>query len=122
MPITYSIDRDQRVIFEKWTGEVTAAELRDYWRRFLADLEVMALRRTLVDLRQCRVLFTGTELSSLVRYLVIPTLEGRDWKTAIVVENLVHFGVSRQYQVFAESYSKDSIFVDPAAALEWLLA
>ena len=122
MPITYSIDRDQRVIFEKWTGEVTAAELRDYWRRFLADLEVMALRRTLVDLRQCRVLFTGTELSSLVRYLVIPTLEGRDWKTAIVVENLVHFGVSRQYQVFAESYIKDSIFVDPAAALEWLLA
>ena len=122
MPISYSIDHDRRIIFEIWTGEVSAADLGEYWKRYLADPDVMAIRRTLVDLRQCRILFKGTDLSDLVRSLVIPGLEGRDWKTAIVAERSVQFGVSRQYQVFAQSYSQDCIFHEPEAALAWLLA
>ena len=122
MPITYSIDHDRRIIFEIWTGEITAADLGEYWKRYLADPDVMAIRRTLVDLRQCRILFKGTDLSDLVKSVVIPKLEGRDWKTAIVADEPVQFGVSRQYQVFAENYSQDSIFPEPEAALAWLLA
>lgn len=122
MPISYSVDRERGLITEIWTGDVLAADLAAYWREYLADPDVMAIRRTLVDLRQCRILFTGAQLSAVVSGTVLPKLEGADWKTAIVVDHPVQFGVSRQYQVFAESFSVDSIFGDPDAAIAWLFA
>ena len=56
----------------------------------------------------------------VVRTLVEPALNGRDWRSALLVGGSVHFGVSRQYQSFAEMYSKDAIFHDEDAALKWL--
>jgi hypothetical protein len=120
VPITYSIDRRLGIIVEVWRGEVTASDLRRYWIAYLADPEVMRLRRTLVDLRRCNIRFTGAELSDLVASVVMPLLQGRDWTTAIVVDQPVQFGVSRQYQVFAEQYSQDCIFHDYDTAIEWL--
>jgi hypothetical protein len=120
MPISYSIDAQLGVIVETWVGNVSARELAEYWRKYLADPEVLSLRRTLVDLRQSHPTFTGRELSDLISSIVDPILQGRDWKTAIIVDKPVQFGISRQYHVFAEHYSRDAIFSDPAAALEWL--
>src|SRR4051794_24360341 len=112
MPITYTIDRGNKLITEVWTGEINGECLAAYWRLYLDDPEVLAIRRTLVDLREADILFNGTELNTLVQNIVLPALKGRDWKTAIVVENPVQYGVSRQYQVFADHYSKDVIFYD----------
>src|SRR5579871_5127216 len=109
------------VIFEVWEGEITATELGDYWKAYLEDEEVMAIRRTLVDLRKSTLRFTGQEMWNLVESVVIPKLAGRTWKTAILVERADQFGVSRQYQVFAEYYSQDSIFYDRQLALDWLI-
>ncbi len=120
MPINYSIDHDTRVIFETWTGEVTAAALGEYWTRYMADPDVMDIRRTLVDLRECTILFKGSDLSNLIETIVTPRLKGRNWRTALVTGDPVQFGISRQYHVFAERYSHDSIFQDPASALTWL--
>ena len=122
MPISYSIDQQHGVIREEWSGDVDAAQLAAYWQRYLADPSVLAIRKTVVDLRQCRIQFTGAQLSELVQRIVIPALEGRDWKSALVVEQSVQFGVSRQYQVFANHYSSDSIFTDHDAAIAWLIA
>jgi len=122
MPISYSIDHQNRVIVETWTGDVDANVLGDYWRRMLADPDAQAIRRTLVDLRHCTVQFTGSELSDLVRSIAEPSLKGTQWKTAIIVDQPVQFGVSRQYHAFAESFSNDAIFEDRAAALAWLLS
>jgi hypothetical protein len=119
-PISYSIDKVLGIIFEVWRGDVTAVDLKRYWEAYLANPDVLALRRTLVDLRGANIRFTGYELSNLVSTLVLPTLKGRDWKTAIVVDRPVQYGVSRQYQVFAEQYSKDFIFSDYDKALHWL--
>ncbi len=120
MPIVYSIDRENGCVVETWTGDVTAKELAAHWRHYLADAEVLALRRTLVDLRNCRITFTAAELSQLVERLVLPALHGMNWRTAIVVGEPNHFEISRQYHVVAESYSQDSIFSTPEAALAWL--
>jgi phage gp36-like protein len=119
-PISYSVDNALGVIFEVWHGEITASDLRRHWEDYLSDPTVLALRRTLVDLRAATIRFTGNELSNLISYLVIPVLKGQDWLTAILVEQPVQFGVSRQYQVFAERYSTDSIFHDYDEALLWL--
>jgi hypothetical protein len=120
MPITYTIDQEKKLITEVWTGEINAECLANYWKRYLDDPEVIALRRTLVDLRQAKILFAGSDLNFLIQSIVLPVLNGRDWKTAIVVEKPVQFGVSRQYQVFAEQYSKDAIFYDIEEASHWI--
>ena len=111
-PISYSIDTDLGIIFEVWHGDVTAADLRRYWETYLANPAVLELRRTLVDLRGGNIQFKGDELAYLVSDVVVPVLKGRDWTTAILVERPIQFGVSRQYQVFAEQYSRDCIFHD----------
>jgi hypothetical protein len=120
MPITYSIDPQHGVIFEKWSGDVPASDLASYWRSYLADPQVLAIRKTVVDLRDSNPTFTGAELADLINTVVLPVLAGREWVTAIVVGRPVHVGVSRQYQVFAERYSRDAIFEEPEQALAWV--
>jgi hypothetical protein len=120
MPISYSIDSQLGIILETWVGNVSAKDLSEYWKNYLANPEVLSLRRTLVDLRQAYPTFTGSELSDLISRIVDPILQGRDWKTAIIVDRPVQFGISRQYHAFAEHYSRDAIFSDPTSALKWL--
>ena len=120
MPIAYSIDRANGCIVETWTGDIRARDLIAHWRRYLNDPEVLALRRTLVDLRHCRLMFSATELSQLIERVVLPALHGMNWRTAIVLGDPNHFEMSRQYHIVAESYSQDSVFSTPEAALAWL--
>ncbi len=120
MPITYTTDREKKLITGIWTGGIDADHLAAYWRRYLEDPDVPAIRRTLVDLRQADILFTGRDLDTLIQCIVLPVLQGRAWKTAIVVEKPIQYGTSRQYQVFAERYSRDAIFYDLEDARNWL--
>jgi len=119
MPITYTIDYDQELIMETWIGEIRAVDLAEYWKRYLGNPDVLAIRRTIVDLRQAVILFNGADLNQLIQSLVQPILAGRDWKTAIVIEKPLQLGMSRQYQVFAERYSKDAIFYSIEEARNW---
>ena len=120
MPIAYSIDRENGCVVETWTGDITARDLTTHFRRFFADPEVLELRRSMVDLRHCRLVFTAAELSEIVSRIVMPALHGQRWRSAIVLGDPSHFEMSRQYHIFAASYSKDSVFSTPEAALAWL--
>ncbi len=120
MPISYVVDREKNLIFETWTGQVSADDLAAYWRRYLADPEVLEIRRTIVDLRGSTITFSGMDLKFLIQ-TIVPVLKDRDWTTALVADGgSAEFGVSRQYQVFADRYSKDCIFETMAAAEEWM--
>lgn len=121
MPITYRLDSARPLIIETWTGRVTGADLAAHWRTYLADPAVMDCRRTLVDLREAEIAFTGSELSGLVDSIVVPVLGTRKWASALLIATVSQHGKSRQYQVFAEQYSRDAIFHDPDAAVKWLL-
>jgi hypothetical protein len=107
VPIAYNTDLDKKFITETWSGEVTAENLATYWKR--------------LDLREARIQFDGSELKTLIQELVLPALNGRDWKTALVVDRPRQFGVSRQYQVYADRYSHDAIFYDLEKARDWLI-
>lgn len=120
MPITYTIDYNQKLITEVWTGEIQAVDLAEYWKRYLGDPDVLTIRRTIVDLRQAVILFNGLDMSYLIQSIVQPILAGRDWKTAIVIEKPLQLGISRQYQIFAERYSKDAIFYSIGEARSWI--
>lgn len=121
MPISYAIDRQLGIIIETWQGDVHAEDLRSYWQRCVTDPTFLELRTTLADLRAANICFSGEEMMTLITSVVLPQLAGRDWQTAIVVEQPVQFGVSRQYQMFADHYSRDSIFHSYDEALCWLL-
>lgn len=120
MPITYTIDHDKNLIYETWTGEVHSAELADYWKKYLMDPDVLKIRRTVVDIRECVIGFRGSDFDGHIQSIVLPVLQGRKWTTAIVVARPAQFGVSRQYQVFAERYSRDAIFGSIAEAEKWI--
>jgi len=122
MPITYTIDPDQKLIIGVWTGEIRAADLAESWKRLLGDHEAMAIRRNIADVRQAEILFNGWEMNNIIRSIVRPMLAGRDWKTAIVAEKPLQIAMSRQYQVFADTYSEDAIFRSIEEARSWLCA
>ena len=122
MPITYTVDRDRAIIFEHWSGSVSASDLGTYWKSILLDPEVMAVRRTVVDMREATIAFTGREMQQLVESVVVPVMNGRNWVTAIITGHPVQIGTSNQYSVFADSYSKEAFFEELDAAKAWVLA
>ena len=122
MPITYTVDSDRAIIFEHWSGTVSANELGTYWKHILSDPEVMAIRRTVVDLREATIGFMGWDLEQLIDSVVTPVMKGRTWVTALITGHPVQVGISNQYSVFASHYSKEAIFADPDAAAAWVLA
>jgi len=121
MPITFSIDDRLGIIRETWSGVCTIEDLRGLWTHYMSDPEILALRVTYADLRTASISFAGWQMRSLVKAVVDPVLQGRDWLTAIVVDGPIQLGMSRQFQEFADHFSRDAIFFDPQDALEWLV-
>ena len=121
MPATYCVDHSRPLVFEVWTGDVTARDVKSLWEKYLADPQVMAIRKTLADLRQAHLRLSGLELMELIEKVAVPGLHGLDWRTAIVVARPDQYGFSRQFQVFAEVYNENSIFQDYDKALAWIL-
>ena len=121
MPITFSIDPKLGIIREKWSGVCTIEDLRGLWTIYMSDPEVLALRVSYADLREASITFAGWQMRSLIKAVVDPVLQGRDWLTAIVVSGPIQLGMSRQFQEFADHFSRDAIFFDPQDALEWLM-
>jgi hypothetical protein len=119
--ISYSIDQTKGIVFIVYAGDITAEDIGGYWSKLLTDPEVLRIGRSLVDLRKARLLLTGQELQDKVRRVAAPLLQGRQWRSAIVVASPVQFGKARQYEVFSESFASDSIFTDYDDALAWLL-
>jgi len=121
MPITFSVDNRLGIVRETWIGAVTARDLRSLWTGYMADPEILALRVTYVDLRAASITFAGSQMRSLIKEVVDPVLQGREWLTAIVVSGPLQLGMSRQFQEFADHFSHDAIFFDDQDALEWLM-
>lgn len=82
---------------------------------------MLRIGRALTDVRQAELGFSGEELAEAVETVAAPALRGHHWRAAIVVRSPVQFGVSRQFEVFAQQFGENGIFYDPAEARRWLL-
>ena len=122
VPITYAIDHERRVIFATWSGEIRLEDVEGYWRALMADPLALGLRRSVADLRSAQLAFRGVEFAQLIQTIALPALAGRRWHTAVIVDQPLQFGITRQYQALADAYSRDAIFDNPEDALKWLLA
>ena len=120
MAITYDVDASKGVVFEYWSGEISARDIAEHLTRLLSDPQALACARSLVDVSEAEPRLTDVELRHLVDTIAIPRLKDKGWTSAILVQKPVQFGMARQFQIFAEVYSKDAIFTDEKAARAWL--
>ena len=120
MPIKYDVDGSKGVVFEYWSGGISAQDVSEHWARLLSDPDALACATSLADVRDAEPRLTDVELRRLVETIAVPILKGKSWKSAILVQKPVQFGMARQFHIFAEAYSKDAIFTDEKAARDWL--
>jgi hypothetical protein len=121
MPLTYAVDPALKIVFETWTGTVTAADLRASWERMMSDPEAQACGRHLADVRQATFVLTGAELDAAVRDVLLPRIRIHPSYSAMVAGDPVAYGTGRQFDVFVEAGAQMEVFTDYDAALEWLL-
>ena len=118
--IEYAVASDYGVVVETWLGVITRDVLLDHWRTSLADPRVLALKRTLVDLRDCEAQFSGEEWVRMIESCLLgkPHLVG--WKTAIVVDQPQLHGIARQFLGHAAEVIHGELFEHIDQALAWL--
>ncbi len=120
MPITYHNDPVQRVVFETWSGDVHAYDMRAHFTRVLQDPVSVSIRRSLGDARQAVPQTTAEEIDLIVQEVVLPGLNGRPWVSAAVVASALHLRLAHRYKL-AQNLHEVALFSDPDAALRWWL-
>jgi len=121
MPISWSVDAKRHVILVKWHGIVTAGDLGNYFKTMLTDASARAICRCIADLRGAEIQLSGGDVQAVIRDVVRPLLGGRTWTSAIVADDAVAFGTSRQYEAYSQGFNRSAIFDDEVQALTWLL-
>ena len=120
MTTTYEIDSTQQLVRARWVGAIDAQALKAHWKEIVRDPGAENCRGSLGDLREAELCFTGAEMAALVRSILVQFLEGRSWKSAVLVERQVQFGVARQWDAFTGARVDVAIFDDEGKALDWL--
>jgi len=122
MGITFKVDDARGIVFADWTGDITVEDIARYWAALLSDQPAMACGRSITDLRNCTMQFTGEELRKLAQGILEPAMKGRNWKTAVIVRNPLHYGVTRQHEMFSEGFMQTNVFYSEDLARVWVLS
>jgi hypothetical protein len=121
MPMRHEIDESRSIVLEYWDGAITAEDLAQYWRVLTADDEAMLIRRSVADVKEIEIRFSGEEMRNCILTILEPALKDRKWKVAIVISSPLQYGVARQFVALAQQVTEASIFDEPSPALDWLL-
>jgi hypothetical protein len=121
LAISYQVDSALGIVLECWEGDINAQDLEAHWRLLTNDSVAMACKGSLADISRCSIQFSTDELRRLIRQIVAPAIQGRAWKSAVLVAEPVQHGVARQYGALTEVQNELVIFTDPALARAWLL-
>lgn len=122
MPITWDIDEDAKLVTVRVVGQLTL----DGARQTLMELYAMPSYRPpmvdLWDLRAAQIDSSPGDVQAFVRFMQGSRGDRGTDQTALVVANLVAFGISRMYQAHAEGILPVSVraFIRLDEAYEWL--
>lgn len=121
--IEYRIDRAGGYVFVRIRGRIDDRRLLEGYRRLYSDPEWRPGLHEFVDTRGAR----GPDLSArALRDLADLTIQHTGgtripFRTAVVVERDVGFGLARMYEAFSDGSGEDvRVFRDVAEALDWL--
>lgn len=120
MPIEYHVEATLGVVFERWTGVITARDVSEHLKALLSDKQALACRRSLADIRECEIQLSGTDVGAATKAIAEPALRGQAWTTAILVQRPVEYGLARQFQALTDTFITTAVFTDESAAREWI--
>ena len=121
MPVTYQIDKANKLIRTKCTGAVTLAEVIDHFRVLEQDPNCPDQLDVLLDLSEVTSIPDRGNLQDVTRE--ISRIRGRVQfgACAIVACTDVLFGMLRMFEVFAEEcFRETSVFRTESQAETWL--
>ena len=121
MPIEYQIYSERGIVYRKFTGKITLADLGRHRRELLADPGIPETFALAADLRECEMAVSADELRGLVRTVIEPHMEGRRWVSALVVAEGAQRDLTDQFVEHSRECGVTEVFADPDAAVEWLL-
>ena len=118
MPVSYLIDQNQRVVFSRLSGVVTAAEVHEHNRKLRTDPDFNPGYRQLVDCTGLTEILVGTPTINAVsqdQYFTPGT------RRAFIATSDVAFGLARMFALRAEGSGQTiEVFRERRVAEEWL--
>lgn len=120
MGITFQLDASTGIVREHWQGSITIQEIEAHWRARLASPVSAGTGRVLADIRGARFQFREEDLWRLATSILVPGLKDRNLRTAILLDEQVHFSLARQVQTFFAELGACALFTEEPPAREWL--
>ena len=118
MPVSHWIDEETGILWQKWAGFITAAEVVEFVRA-MQEAPAAPARDSLVDISE----MTGTDVTAdqMSAFAHMPHTASR---IAIVAPQEVRFGRARMFEMLSEGKSGSPIMVrafrSVEGALQWL--
>ena len=122
MPITYEIDVEAGIIFQRWFGEILPPDMGEHWTKLTIDTHLSGIYRTLVDVSEATPLFTGAEFWKQVDDNYREKMDQNHRKVAVLVNDEAHEKVARMWVAISAKTVTTRIFYSRDQALEWLKA
>jgi hypothetical protein len=120
VPVQHEIDLAARLIVMRFSGEVTAGEIFEYYGALAADPLLRPNLAVLADCRGVTSVPTFDELG-LVANTNLRTSSARPTRAAIIVSTPWLFGIARQFAVLAEPNGIHVMpFYDENEARQWI--
>ena len=122
MPISYTIDKQRKLVLTKATGILTDADLYNHKRALMTDPDFEPGMRELSDVRAVEELrVTPSGVWSLMAIDKEHEDKLKTFKLAIVVSGDSTFGMARMYQAVTEQTMPNvGVFRNDVEAKEWL--
>ena len=122
MPVEFSVDREDEIVYGTCRGEVTADEIMEGLEKVFTDEGYRPGFRGLTDLRDIRWESNQEDLRRIVQFLIRNRKKFKKHRSAVVVSTERTFGMTRMFEVFSEQTPiKMRVFRDYDEARKWIL-
>lgn len=120
MPLTFHIDKDERILRSVGSGALTMADLLTYFAESRAHPDYEHAMNRVMDLRAVTQLPSSEDIRSLAAFArtKAPVETAR---MAIIAPSDLAFGVSMMFKAFVGYGERLIVVRDEAEAMDWLL-
>ena len=119
MPLTFQVDRENRIVRSRGTGELTTADLLEYFTNTRADPNYEESMGRIMDLREVTQLPSSEDVRSLAAFArskaPVP-----DARMAIIAPSDLAFGVSMMFKAFVGYGERLLVVRDEQEAMAWV--
>ncbi len=119
MGISYLLNDVTGIIISNWSGEISVDDMTQHWHTVLEQMKTPTGKGSLIDFGDAKPRINFTDLTHFVSTIVIPTLQGKKWKTAIVAHDPFQYSSARQFETLVDKRLEIKIFTNQVDALNW---